>query len=162
MEGRRFTELPRVPVRVGPSSRDGSLVPHMSGGLLMLGASVPEGTTSPIGVTVDGLVVLDALDDGTVFQVEVLLPRPRWRRSRDSVPTPPSAPESGSIVIADPGPSIFVERLSPRLTIDTVGNRLHVQLERADGETRWVALSAECFALLNGGFLAGFVAPLPP
>lgn len=160
MQGRQFTELARIPVRVGPPRGDGGLVPYMSGGLLMLGARVPGGTSSPIGVNVDSLVLLDGLDDGTVFQVEVLVPRPRWRRSKDPVSTPASAPEKGSIAITDLGPSIHVDQLSPRCTVDSL-SRLHIELEPADGDTRWVALSPECFALLNGGFLAGFVALLP-
>ncbi len=159
MGSQRFTELARIPIRVGPPSEDGRLAPIMDGDTVVLRSRVPEGTSAPIGVNVDALVLLDALEDGTVFEVEVLVPQSAWR-SRESAPRPLSAIDKGSIVIADPGPNIYVDQLSPRFTVDSQG-RLHVQLEPVDGETRWVALSAECFALLNGGFLAGFVALLP-
>lgn len=159
MGSQQFTELARIPIRVGPPRDDGGLAPTMDGDTVMLRSRVPEGTPSPIGVNVDALLLLDALEDGTVFEVEVLVPQSAWR-SRDLAPGPPSAIEKGSIVIADPGPEIYVDQLSPRFTVDSQ-NRLHVELEPADGETRWVALSAECFALLNGSFLGGFVALLP-
>lgn len=120
---------------------------------------MPEGTSSPIGVNVDALVLLDALADGTVFDVEVLAPRAAWRSQQQGL-NPPAVAQAGSIVISDPGPSIYVSRLSPRFTIDG-RSRLHLELEPMGSETKWVALSPGCFALLNEDVLAGFLIQLP-
>jgi hypothetical protein len=158
MGSQQFTELARIPIRVGPPRGEGALTPIADGDTVVLRSRVPEGTSAPIGVNVDSLLLLDALEDGTVFEVEVVVPQSSWR-SGAPAPTPMSGIEKGSIVIADPGPKIYVDQVSPRFTVDSRG-RLHIQLEPADGETRWVALSAECYALLNGNFLAGFVALL--
>lgn len=159
MGSETFTELARVPIRVGQPRAEGALAPLVEGDTVVLRSSVPEGTSAPIGVNVDSLVLLDALEDGTVFEVEVVVPRSAWRSGR-SAPKPESVVEKGTIAVADPGPLIYVDQISPRITLDSQG-QLYVQLEPVDGETRWVALSARCFALLNDGFLAGFVAQLP-
>lgn len=150
-----FTELERIPVHVRPPRVEGALVPVTGGDTVVLRSGVPEATSAPIGVNVDSLLLLDALEDGTVFEVEVVVPRSAWR-SGGPAPRPASAVEQGSIAIADSGPRIYVDQVSPRFTVDSQG-WLHVRLEPADGETRWVSLSPECFALLNGDFLAGFV-----
>lgn len=159
MGRQQFTELARIPIRVGPPRDDGRLAPIVDGDTVLLRSKVPEKTSAAIGVNVDSLLILDASADGTVFEVELLVPRSAWR-FKDSTPRPVPGIEKGSIIVADPGPRIYVDQISPCFTVDSQG-RLYVRLEPVDGETRWVALSAECFALLNDGFLAGFVTLLP-
>ena len=158
MMSTREVELSRVPVRVGPPRPDGAHAPVVDDDMFSLRARVPDGVSSPIGVNIDSLLLLDALQDGTVFHVESLVPRSAWRRSNLSV-DPPLGITKGSVVIADPGPAIYVDQVSPRFNVDRQG-RLHVELETADSNTRWVALSPDCFALVNEGFLAGLVALL--
>ncbi len=102
MGSQRFTELARIPIRVGPPSEHGGLAPLMTGDTLLLRSRVPKATSAPIGVNVDSLLLLDALEDGTVFEVEVLVPRRAWS-SNTSAPRPPPGVDKGSIVIADPG-----------------------------------------------------------
>lgn len=99
----------RVKVRVGPPRDAGALTPYTSGGLLMLGSTVPAGTPSPFGVNIDSSLMLDALDDGTVYSVEVLAPRPSWRRTKDAAPRPPRSMASGSIVLANLVPNTYIE-----------------------------------------------------
>lgn len=159
MPAQRFTELARIPVRVGPARDEGTLAPIVDGETLVLRARVPPGTAAPIGVNVDSLLLLDMLEDGTVFEVEVVAPRSAWGSAASPPTRPRSGIEKGSIVIADAGPKIYVDQLSPRFTVD-LQDRLHIKLEPMHHETRWVALSAECTALLNGDFLAGFVVDL--
>lgn len=156
MPAQRFTELARIPVRVGPPRDEGALAPVADGETLVLRSRVPPGTAAPIGVNVDSLLLLDMLDDGTVFEVEVVAPRSAWGSAASTPSRPRFDIEKGSILIADAGPKIYVDQLSPRFTVDPQ-DRLHIELEPVDHETRWVALSTECYALVNVGFLAGFM-----
>jgi hypothetical protein len=158
MAGQRFTELARIPVRVGPPREDGALVPISDGDTLTLRSRVPPGTAAPIGINVDSLLLLDMLTDGTVFEVEVVVPRSAWCSGPVAL-RPPSAVEKGTIQVLDAGPTIYVDEISPRFTVDDK-DELHIELEPVGQETRWVALSTECYALLNGDFLAGFVVGL--
>lgn len=155
MAADRFTELARIPVRVGPPRDEGALAPITDGETLVLRSKVPPGTPAPIGVNIDSLLLLDVLEDGTIFEVELVAPRSAWG-SAVSHPTPPFVMDKGSLLLSDAGPKIWVDQLSPRFVIDPQ-DRLLVHLEPFDHETRWVALSARCSALLNGDFLAGFV-----
>lgn len=155
MADRQFIELARIPVRVGPGRKEGRLTPTFDGDMIALRSDVPDGSPSLIGVNVDGLLLLDALPDGTLFDVEVLVPASRWGY-RDATFEPPANTRSGSIVLADAGPEIFVEPCAPPLfTVDGEG-RLLIELEPIDAQSRWVRLSPHSFAILNGGFLAGF------
>lgn len=156
MASERFTELARIAVQVGPPGDEGALAPMTDGDSLVLRSKVPVGTAASIGINVDSLVIMDALENGTIFEVEVVVPRSAWATTASN-PKPPSSIDKGSLVFADPGPRIWVDQLSPRVSVDR-GGRLLVSLEPVDAETRWVALSGRCSALLNGEFLAGFVA----
>lgn len=155
-----FTELPRIPVRIGASKKEGALAPLTDGETFVLRSGVPEGTKAPIGANVDSSLLLDMLEDGTVFEVEVVTPQSAWRSGAADL-GPPSVTEEGCIVVTDAGPKIYVDQVSPAFRVDSE-NRLHIGLEPTDDQTRWVALSPGCYALLNDSFLAGFVVYLSP
>jgi hypothetical protein len=154
-----FTELSRVPVRIGAATKEGALAPITDGETLVLRSDVPERTAAPVGANIDSRLMLDMLEDGTVFEVEVITPQSAWRSGALDLRRPAST-EEGCVVVTDPGPKIYVDRISPTFTVDN-RNRLHIELEPANGQTRWVLLSPKCYALLNGSFLAGFVVALP-
>lgn len=153
-----FTELPRIPVRIGPAKQEGALAPLTDGETFVLRSAVPEGTEAPIGANIDSSLLLDMLEDGTVFEVEVVTPQSAWRPGVVNL-SPPTTTERGCIVVTDAGPKIYVDQVSPLYTIDD-RNGLQIELEPTDHQTRWVALSPGCYALLNGSFLAGFVVSL--
>lgn len=153
--GAGFTELPRIPVRIGPKRKEGALAPITDGETFLLRADVPDGTPAPIGVNVDSKLLLDMLGDGTVFDVEVLTPTSSWRAGDWDLEIP-FATEEGSVVVTEAGPRIYVDQVSPTYTVDS-RNRLYIELEPADDRTRCVALSRECYVLVNDSFLAGFV-----
>lgn len=155
-----FTELSRIPVRIGPAKKEGALAPITDGETFVLRSDVPEGTPALIGANVDSSLLLDMLEDGTVYEVEVVTPQSAWRFGASDL-VPPSAVDTGCVVVTDAGPKIYVDQVTPTFTVDS-RHRLHVELEPADDHTRWITLSPECYALINGSFLAGFVALLSP
>jgi hypothetical protein len=155
-EGPPFVVLDRVPIRIGPMRSEGALEARHIG---ELSAPVPTGVGAPIGVSIDAALVLDALADGTLFYVEILAPRRAWRRG-DSLVPPRAAVRSGSVIVDYPGPINISLEVEPQFIVNGE-DWVHIQIEPADEDTRWVQLSIGCFALANDRFLAGFVAYLP-
>ena len=112
------------------------------------------------GVDIAALLVLDVDSSGVLANVEVLLDPEEWETG--DVPTRPPGPvEAASLVLPraalDAGSFDWLE---PRVRTDQSQSRAVVELEPMQTHTRWVALSESCDALLDGGFLTGFVARL--
>lgn len=145
-------------MRVDPATPGGALAPRLDGDDLVLRGKVREGTEAPIGINVDSSLLLDSLEDGTVFDVEVLVPRSSWRSARSGL-QPPTQAEAGCIAVTEPGPKIYVDALIPTFEVDREA-RLHIVLEPIDNESHWVMLSPGCYAAVNDGFLAGFAVSL--
>lgn len=152
----QFTIVDRIPVTVGKHHPAGALHPIAHADDLLLRASVGRDASAAIGVNVDSLVLIDAFEDGTVFDVEVLVPRSYWARGEFKT-APAAIPVRGSIVLSVPGSDIYVDGFSPRVLHDGQG-WLFVQLEPSVADTQWIELSSCCFALVADGYLAGFVA----
>lgn len=71
-------------------------------------------------------------------------------------------PRQGSLVVPQVAESEPFDDLIPGMWTDDAGTSVHVELEPVVASTDWIELSDRCWAMVNDGFLAGFLARLPP
>jgi hypothetical protein len=149
-----FAVVSRFPVEVGERDPRGMLGPALNSGELVLRSPVADQLDFRAGGNIGSILIIDIDRSGIVGQVEILTPEPRW--SRGNVPPMASRPEPGVLLVPQLGREIVVEDNEPFFTFDESDRTVLVEIEPTSQDTRYVALSDFCIALINESFLAGF------
>ena len=155
----RFTELERLPARIGDPTPIGSLMPSVSGGALMLEGTHPEDIEYPFGANVAALLIFDLDDEHTVGFVETLVPLESWQQTDDDL-APPGGTRRGSLVVQGPTVELYVPDAEPRFLVNGDQGRLLIELADRGPATEWVQLSDRCHTLVADGALVGLAVDL--
>lgn len=150
----------RFPVSIVTHSPIGALVPRLSNGDLVLESDAIDGLNLAFGAEIDAQIVLDIDESEIVAGVELLVPREHWTIRRERF-RPPDRIDAG--VLAIPSASHDGDNfdgVNVEIWSDPGASQCHVQLEPIDSTTKWISLSPDCYALVNGQFLAALVARL--
>ncbi len=152
---RRFSELPRFPVAVGPPSEAGALIPVLDSGDLLLRSPISDQLDYRFGGNIASLLIFDIDVSYVVGSVEVLVPASRWKPV-DAAVEAPRCP-SGVLTVPADAPETIVEGRTPRFCWNRPHSQLLIEIEPCTPNTQWVALSERCYALINDSFLAGLL-----
>jgi hypothetical protein len=155
----RFTELERLPARIGEPTPVGSLVPVVSGGALMLEGEREEGAEFPFGANVASVLIFDLADDHTLAGVETLIPLESWEQTDEDL-APPGRVRRGRLLIEGPTVELYVPDAEPRFLVNGEQGRLLIELGERGPDTEWVRLSDRCHALVGGDVLVGLAVEL--
>jgi hypothetical protein len=156
----QFVELDRFPVEVKPHSEVGMLYPDRRSGDLLLRSPLAEQLDFQLGGNIAALLVFDIDASGVIGEVEVLVPPERWKRGDRPMSDVPTT--AGVLSVPRIAREIVVDELVPSFVFDERNGVLLIRVEPLDERTTSVELSNECSALVNDGFLAGFLVSLPP
>ena len=150
--------LQNITVSVAPATEQGRLYPRYAEdvGLLVMESRVAR--PWPFGVDIDGRVVFDIDENRILSNVDLHIPRARWKRDLgEDVPA-----------IAPPGDLIFSQEaikaksfsLPLRVRADPGLRRVCIEFG-TQPPNRAIALSGSCIALLSGTELVGFAIKSP-
>lgn len=146
-----------ITVSIAPPTDLGRLYPRYddSAGILAVESRLER--PWPFGVDIDGRVVFDIDQHRVLANVDLHVPKARWKRDLgDDVP-----------IVAPPGDLIFSQEaittksfsLPLRVRTDPSFRRVRVDFG-AEPPDRAIALSGSCIALLSAGELIGFAIAL--
>jgi len=142
-----------ITVSVAPATEQGRLYPRYaeSAGILVIESRFER--PWPFGVDIDGRVVFDIDENRILSNVDLHIPKARWRRDlEDDVPA-----------VAPPGDLVFSQEaietksfsLPLRVRADPGLRLLRIEFG-TEPPDRAIALSGSCIALLSGAELVGF------
>jgi hypothetical protein len=155
----RFTELDRLPARIGEAAPVGALMPAVSGGALMLEGAREEGAEFPFGANVASVLILDLAEDRTLAGVETLIPLESWEQTDEDL-APRAGARPGRVLVEGPTVELYVPDAEPRFLVNGEQGRLLVELGERGPGTEWVRLSERCHALVGDGSLVGLAVQL--
>jgi hypothetical protein len=140
-----------IPVRLSPPTQAGRLHTARTSGI------AAESTATTAGgwhLSINGLVVLDVDEKGTLLTVEVIA-RPKHFRPSKSVPEWPNDAREADVEI--PRLREVEDDISPQLLASPGKQRLLVQLGKTLERAEPIKLSSTCIAYVADGVLAGFL-----
>ena len=128
MTAERFADLERLPARVGDPAPPGALMPHVSGGALMLEGEVPEGMEFPFGANVASQLIFDLDGEHMVGVVETLMPLDSWEATDEDL-APPDRTRRGSLQIVGDAIELQMLDAAPRFLVNGDQGRLLIEIE---------------------------------
>jgi hypothetical protein len=146
----RFTELDRLPARIGEAAPVGAL---------MRAGARAEGAEFPFGANVASVLILDLAEDRTLAGVETLIPLESWEQTDEDL-APRGGARPGRVLVEGPTVELYVPDAEPRFLVNGEQGRLLDELGERGPGTEWVRLSERCHALVGDGSLVGLAVQL--
>jgi hypothetical protein len=108
----------------------------------------------PMGINIDGRVILDVDAERMLANVDLLISRRYWKVG--TKPLLPLQPSEADLLLSEA--SLMHKNFHRKLTIvsDESKSWVYMQFGEAQAEHSWIALSTQCFAELSTNELLGF------
>lgn len=148
-----------INVGLRPPSRAGRLFPRYDDVADILEVSSAVQRDWPLGIDVDGRLIFDMDGDGLVVNIDLLIPRRRWKIG--GWPGHSNAQKADVLLAPE---TIAVKSHSMPISILTDEDRSYavIRLGRCAGSPRSIELSERCYAVLEGNRLCGLDVILAP
>lgn len=142
-----------IEVLVRPATSEGRLFPSYDGDSGILSATSSVDRPWMKGADIDGSVLFDVDEHRVLTNIDVLIPKAKWKSTRAAVR--PLGSINGDLIFSEQ--TLATKSFSLPITVDASADKSQVVVRFGRMPyTETVALSDDCIGLLHGNTLSGF------